>query len=106
MLAFLLDIVEVAEVTCSHLSWLHVLMFFFIYQSHFGPALAKAFQDMLSHFEITDKVLAINANNATCNDTQMNTLAEMDNSFDEDNRVRCTPGCSLLTNSMVSLPQG
>lgn len=35
------------------------------------------------------QVLAVNADNATANDTQTSELASMDNSFEEENRVRC-----------------
>jgi hypothetical protein len=68
--------------------------------------MAKAFQAMLERFGVKDKVqslqvcysaslkhdqqtLAINADNASCNDTQTTELASMDNSFEEVNRVRC-----------------
>jgi hypothetical protein len=87
-LAFLLDIVEVPE-------------------SHTGVALAKAFQQMLESFGLQDRVcllsntiiynanllyqqiLAMNADNATSNDTQGETLAHMPNSFKLENRARC-----------------
>ena len=86
MLAFLLDILEVPE-------------------SHTGTALAKAFQQMLEAFGLQDQVrllsnvkllnlssqqiLAMNADNATSNDTQGESLADMPNSFKLENRVRC-----------------
>jgi hypothetical protein len=86
MLAFLLDIIEVPE-------------------SHTGVALAKAFQKMLETFGLQERVcswsvvilfnlslvqiLAMNADNATSNDTQGEALAEMPNSFELENRVRC-----------------
>ena len=69
-LTFLLDIIEVPE-------------------SHMGVTLANAFQDMLMRFGITKKVLVMNADNASSNDTQTEALAEHDNSFKANNRVRC-----------------
>lgn len=55
MLAFLLDIIEVAEVCVSKIICL-VSNANVILQSHTGAAMAKAFQDMLLRFELTDKV--------------------------------------------------
>ncbi|KAI9459955.1 hypothetical protein HD554DRAFT_2029024, partial [Boletus coccyginus] len=51
--------------------------------------LAKAFQAMLSQFRLTDKILSLNADNATNNDKQVDALAALDNSFEVDQRVRC-----------------
>jgi len=51
--------------------------------------MANAFQEMLKQSGLTKKILAINADNATSNDTQTTKLYELDNSFDEENRVRC-----------------
>jgi hypothetical protein len=51
--------------------------------------MANAFQDMLEKSGLTTKILAINADNATSNDTQTTKLDQLDNSFDEENRVRC-----------------
>jgi hypothetical protein len=51
--------------------------------------MANAFQDMLEQSGLTTKILAINADNATSNDTQTTKLDQLDNSFDEENRVRC-----------------
>jgi hypothetical protein len=51
--------------------------------------LAKAFQRMLEDFSIEERILAVNGDNASTNDTQMTALADMDNSFEEENRVRC-----------------
>jgi len=51
--------------------------------------MANAFQAMLERFELTEKVLAVNADNATSNDTQTTKLHTLDNSFDKENRVRC-----------------
>jgi hypothetical protein len=51
--------------------------------------MAKAFQDMLERFGLTQKILAFNADNATANDKQTTKLSALDNSFDEANRVRC-----------------
>jgi hypothetical protein len=70
MLAFLLDVVELPE-------------------SHSGVTLAREFQNMLKNFGLTNKILAINADNASCNDTQTLSLCTLDNTFDEENRVRC-----------------
>jgi len=86
MLAFLLDILKVPE-------------------SHTGVALAKVFQQMLEAFGLQDQVclsfnvillnsssqqiLAMNADNATLNDTQGESLADMPNSFQLENHVCC-----------------
>ena len=70
MLAFLLDIVELPE-------------------SHTGATLAREFQNMLQSFGLTQKILSFNADNASCNDTQTASLCILDNSFEEENRVRC-----------------
>jgi hypothetical protein len=51
--------------------------------------LAKAFQAMLERFDLTEKILAFNADNATANDKQTSKLDALDNSFEEANRVRC-----------------
>jgi hypothetical protein len=51
--------------------------------------MAKAFQEMLERFGLTDKILTFNADNATANDTQTTALDELENSFDKENRVRC-----------------
>lgn len=59
------------------------------FQSHTGVSMANAFQDMLKRFGLTKKILAVNADNATSNDTQTTTLHKLDNTFDEANRVRC-----------------
>jgi hypothetical protein len=86
MLAFLLDIAELPEVYYSYYNNLSLLIFF---QSHTGVAMANAFQAMLKQSGLSKKILAINADNATSNDTQTTKLDELDNSFDEENRVRC-----------------
>jgi hypothetical protein len=44
---------------------------------------------MLERFGLTEKILAVNADNATSNDTQTTKLDKLDNSFKEANRVRC-----------------
>jgi hypothetical protein len=44
---------------------------------------------MLKRFEISDKVLAVAADNATPNDKQIEILASLPNSFEEVNHVRC-----------------
>ena len=51
--------------------------------------MAKAFQEMLKQSGLTNKILAINADNASSNDTQTTELDKMDNSFNKENRVRC-----------------
>ena len=86
MLIFLLDIVELPV-------------------SHTGVTMAKAFQEMLTHFGLQQKVctailpslivltfhqiLAMNADNASANDVQTTHLSKLDNSFCTENRVRC-----------------
>ncbi|KAG1762974.1 hypothetical protein EDD22DRAFT_1025340 [Suillus occidentalis] len=57
MILFLLDIIEVAE-------------------SHTGKAMARAFQAMLEQFGLTQKILALNADNAAANDTQTKHLVK------------------------------
>ncbi|KAG1806028.1 hypothetical protein EV424DRAFT_1298127, partial [Suillus variegatus] len=51
--------------------------------------MARAFQAMLEQFGLTQKILALNADNASANDTQTKYLATLDNSFHAYNRVRC-----------------
>jgi hypothetical protein len=51
--------------------------------------MAKAFQEMLKQSGLTNKILAINADNASSNDTQTTELDKMVNSFNKENRVRC-----------------
>jgi hypothetical protein len=58
-------------------------------QSHTGVTLAKAFQTMLEEFGVEEKILALNGDNATTNDKQTASLAHMNNTFEEENRVRC-----------------
>jgi hypothetical protein len=75
-------------------------------KSHSGAMMARAFQAMLVQFglkekvravihfikdaySLTHKILTVNADNAASNDTQTTKLASMDNSFKEENRVRC-----------------
>jgi hypothetical protein len=70
MLSFLLDIVELPE-------------------SHTGATLAREFQAMLMRFGVTQKIMAVNADNASSNDTQTRSLAILDNSFEEEYRARC-----------------
>lgn len=69
-LTFLLDIVELAE-------------------SHTGVALATATQNMLTRFGIQDKILALNADNASANDRQTAELDRLQNAFNEINQLRC-----------------
>jgi len=51
--------------------------------------MAKAFQNMLESFGLTEKILAVNADNASANDKQTTKLSNLDNSFEEQNRARC-----------------
>jgi hypothetical protein len=44
---------------------------------------------MFKRFGLDGKILAVNADNATSNDTQTIKLDALDNSFDKENRVRC-----------------
>ena len=69
-LSFLLDVVDIPE-------------------SHTGATLAREFQDMLVRFGIKDKILSFNADNALPNDKQTSKLADLPNSFEAVNRVRC-----------------
>jgi hypothetical protein len=88
MLAFLLDIIEVAEVcvhACMHMPKLTLLLT----QSHTGANLAAAFQAMLERFGLENKILLFNGDNASQNDTQAVKLAHRANSCSEDNRIRC-----------------
>jgi hypothetical protein len=52
-----------------------------ISQSHTGVAMAIAFQNMLEQFELNSKILTLNADNATSNDTQTTKLNALNNSF-------------------------
>jgi hypothetical protein len=58
-------------------------------QSHTGVAMANTFQRMLQQFKLTKKILAVNTDNTTLNDTQTTKLDQLDNAFDKENRVRC-----------------
>ena len=51
--------------------------------------MALAFQDMLERFGLTQKILAVNADNATANDKQTMKLSKLANSFEEEHRARC-----------------
>jgi hypothetical protein len=51
--------------------------------------MAKAFQDMLERFGLTEKILGINADNASANDKQTTKLSSLNNSFKEEYRARC-----------------
>jgi hypothetical protein len=51
--------------------------------------MALAFQKMLEQFGLTEKIHAINADNATANDKQTIKLDALPNSFEKENRVRC-----------------
>jgi len=60
-----------------------------LFRSPTPASMAKACQEMVERFGITEKILAVNADNATANDKQTTALSESDNSFKEENRVRC-----------------
>ena len=47
--------------------------------------MANAFQEMLEVFGLTKKILAVNADNASSNDTQIMKLDQLDNMFHKDN---------------------
>ncbi|KAL1700068.1 hypothetical protein EV121DRAFT_183363, partial [Schizophyllum commune] len=51
--------------------------------------LAEAFHKMLLEHGLEWKILGITCDNATANDVQMRELAQLSNSFDETNRIRC-----------------
>ncbi|KAG6807073.1 hypothetical protein H0H92_008924, partial [Tricholoma furcatifolium] len=70
ILVFLLDILEVPE-------------------SHTGVTLVTAFHQMLLKHGLENKIMAINADNATSNDTQTDHLESLHNSFSHVNRVHC-----------------
>jgi hypothetical protein len=58
-------------------------------QSHLGANLAAVFQGMLERFGLQRKIFTFNADNASCNDTQSVELADLDNSFSDDDHIRC-----------------
>lgn len=43
----------------------------------------------LQQFKLTKKILTVNTDNATSNDTQTTKLDQLDNTFNEENQVRC-----------------
>lgn len=51
--------------------------------------MAKAFQNMLEQYGLTQKILVVNADNVTANDMQTTKRAALDNSFEEANHVQC-----------------
>ncbi|KIK80374.1 hypothetical protein PAXRUDRAFT_158873 [Paxillus rubicundulus Ve08.2h10] len=51
--------------------------------------MAKAFQVMLEQFGLKHRVLAVNADNASANNTQTKMLACLNNSFQSVNHVHC-----------------
>ena len=51
--------------------------------------MAKAFQAMLKCFGLTEKILTVNADNVTVNNKQTTKLDSLNNSFNEENCVRC-----------------
>ena len=58
-------------------------------QLHTGVTMANTFQKMLVQFGLTQKIHAVNTNNATSNDMQTTKLNQLDNTFDKDNQVQC-----------------
>jgi hypothetical protein len=58
-------------------------------QSHSGANLAAAFQAMLQHFRLKNKILTFNSDNALQNDMQAVELTRRANSFSQDNCIRC-----------------
>lgn len=86
MLSFLLDIAELPEV--RQMNTMKYILLTFL-QSHSGVAMANAFQSMLQQFGLSEKILAVNADNASSNDTQTIKLDQLDNTFNKENRVRC-----------------
>ena len=51
--------------------------------------MALAFQKMLARFGLTEKIHAVNADNAMANDKQTIKLNALPNSFEKENCVRC-----------------
>jgi hypothetical protein len=51
--------------------------------------MALAFQRMLKWFSLTEKIHAVNADNAMANDKQMTKLDSLNNSFEAANCVCC-----------------
>jgi hypothetical protein len=51
--------------------------------------MAKAFQAMLEHFGLEEKILVVNTDNATANNKQTTKLDTLNNLFEEANRVQC-----------------
>jgi hypothetical protein len=51
--------------------------------------MAKAFQDMLERFGLTERILGVNADNASANDKQTTKLSSLNNSFKEEYQARC-----------------
>ena len=51
--------------------------------------MAKAFQNMLEQFGLTDRVLGINADNASANDKKTTKLSSLNNSFKEEYQACC-----------------
>ena len=58
-------------------------------QSHTGVAMANTFQKMLQQFGLTEKILSVNADNASPNNTLTTKLDQLDNAFEGENRARC-----------------
>ena len=51
--------------------------------------MAKAFQHMLEQFGLTEKILGLNADNASANNKLTTKLSSFDNSFKEEYRAQC-----------------
>ena len=56
MLSFLLDFVEVPEVNLFYLLLLQTFILPLKFELHIGVVMANAFQEMLEHFGLQDKV--------------------------------------------------
>jgi hypothetical protein len=66
--------------------------------------MAMAFQEMLEWFGLTEKIHALNADNATSNDKQTTKLDALPNSFEEENRVRCFNHTMQLSAKSLLVP--
>ena len=75
-----------------------------ISQSPTGVAMAKAFQCILEQYGLTQKIHAVNADNATTNDRQTTKLAALNNSFEEANCVWCFNHTLQLSTKALLVP--
>ena len=58
---------------------------------------------MLEQFGLTEKIHAVNTDNATLNDTQTTKLDQLDNTFDEENYKKATLFFSQDSASIVAV---